>query len=431
MKGGGGGGGGGGDGGVERGRDEVGWPLDCQTGKTCIRCADMPPREADKTAVKLKKKEDKAKRKIEKTPLSANAANHEIELEEIVLDNSVTEAENPEEHSPNSNGLSQVPRSNDSLSEDTPPADPQALYGVTPNAFWVATSASMLAITYLLIIALAGIVLWQFIVHEYEQHVIAWVIGAIFVMASVVLYTEFCEVLTLPAGSLGPAGHSFSHYTLCFAASTTLRADLVDDSNLRGGIMAGAPIQRAEDLSRDHARGEAEIETNRETRKTEIIEHAYESYVVYSFFKLMREFLGDKPRNSFLCPMLHLTSCLGAVARLKKVAEEKGRGKAIMLWPCCCMTAWRLDAQFLTRCSLGVWQVSVVDIKTKGGERVRQGKRECEEGCARGCQQSEIHMMSVTGNFDYVCCFQSHAQSGPRLLRYTANKSKPCTPILT
>uniref|UniRef100_A0A7S0EV46 Uncharacterized protein n=1 Tax=Hanusia phi TaxID=3032 RepID=A0A7S0EV46_9CRYP len=267
----------------------------------------MPPREADKTAVKLKKKEDKAKRKIEKTPLSANAANHEIELEEIVLDNSVTEAENPEEHSPNSNGLSQVPRSNDSLSEDTPPADPQALYGVTPNAFWVATSASMLAITYLLIIALAGIVLWQFIVHEYEQHVIAWVIGAIFVMASVPL-------------ALQDIHFHIIHYV------SPLQRHYVR-------ILWMIPIYAVESW--------LALRFNEQKIYLETMREAYESYVVYSFFKLMREFLGDKPR---------------AVARLKKVAEEKGRGKAIMLWPCCCMTAWRLDAQFLTRCSLGVWQ---------------------------------------------------------------------------
>ncbi|EKX47756.1 hypothetical protein GUITHDRAFT_69286 [Guillardia theta CCMP2712] len=160
----------------------------------------------------------------------------------------------------------------------------------------------MLGITYLLVIALAGIVLWQFIVHEYEQHVIAWVIGAIFVMAAVPL-------------ALQDIHFHIIHYV------SPLQRHYVR-------ILWMIPIYAVESW--------LALRFNEQKIYLETMREAYESYVVYSFFKLMREFLGEKPR--------------------KVVAEKKGRGKAIMLWPCCCMTAWRLDAQFLTRCSLGVWQ---------------------------------------------------------------------------
>jgi len=39
--------------------------------------------------------------------------------------------------------------------------------------------------------------------------------------------------------------------------------------------------------------------------------------------------------------------------------EKTGRKTAKMLFPCCCLRAWRLDAQFLTRNALGVYQVCV------------------------------------------------------------------------
>eukprot|EP00961_Rhodomonas_salina_P252000 3406676-Rhodomonas_salina.1 len=75
----------------------------------------------------------------------------------------------------------------------------------------------------------------------------------------------------------------------------------------------------------------------------ETMREAYEAYVVYSFFKLMREFLGNKEQ---------------AVAKMKRLSERQGRSQAKMLWPCCCAYAWRLDGQFLTRCSLGIFQVA-------------------------------------------------------------------------
>jgi len=46
-------------------------------------------------------------------------------------------------------------------------------------------------------------------------------------------------------------------------------------------------------------------------------------------------------------------SFLQAVARLAKVAERKGSNRATMLFPMCWSYKWRLDAQFLTRSSLG------------------------------------------------------------------------------
>jgi hypothetical protein len=84
----------------------------------------------------------------------------------------------------------------------------------------------------------------------------------------------------------------------------------------------------------------------------ETMREAYEAYVVYSFFKLMRDFLGDKKE---------------ALKRLKRIQQETGQGKAnkIMHWYLC-PPAWRLDSQFLTRSALGVYQYVVVRTLSAG-----------------------------------------------------------------
>jgi len=73
----------------------------------------------------------------------------------------------------------------------------------------------------------------------------------------------------------------------------------------------------------------------------ETIREFYESYVVYSFLKLMQEFLG--PRGV-------------AVAKLAKLGSQRGVNHAKMLFPCGCLPAWRLDSQFLRNTTWGVWQ---------------------------------------------------------------------------
>jgi len=60
-------------------------------------------------------------------------------------------------------------------------------YGAEVDSFWITTSRIMLAITYLLVISIASIVIWQFTQMQYQKHVIAWAIGAITVMISVPL----------------------------------------------------------------------------------------------------------------------------------------------------------------------------------------------------------------------------------------------------
>lgn len=187
----------------------------------------------------------------------------------------------------------------------------RTVYGAEVDTFWVVTSSIMLCITYGLVLALAAIVCWQFIMFEYEKHVIAWVIGALFVMISVPLALQDIHFHVI-------------HYV------HPLQRHYIR-------ILWMIPIYAVESW--------LALRFNEQKIYLETMREAYEAYVVYSFFKLMREFLGDKPR---------------AIARLKRIQEKKGRKTAKMLFPCCCLRAWRLDAQFLTRSALGVYQYVVI-----------------------------------------------------------------------
>mmetsp|Transcript_18322 Transcript_18322/g.28547 ORF Transcript_18322/g.28547 Transcript_18322/m.28547 type:complete len:352 (+) Transcript_18322:670-1725(+) len=73
--------------------------------------------------------------------------------------------------------------------------------------------------------------------------------------------------------------------------------------------------------------------------------------------------LLGKPTRLMLF-ILFSNLCENFLGRNKRRCTSSQRcrssGVEIMLWPCCCMKAWRLDAQFLTRCSLGVWQYVLI-----------------------------------------------------------------------
>jgi hypothetical protein len=185
------------------------------------------------------------------------------------------------------------------------------VYGAQVDSFWVVTSSIMLCITYLLVLALGAIVCWQFIMFEYEKHVIAWVIGALFVMISLPLALQDIHFHVI-------------HYV------HPLQRHYIR-------ILWMIPIYAVESW--------LALRFNEQKIYLETMREAYEAYVVYSFFKLMREFLGDKPQ---------------ALARLRRIQERTGRSTAKMLFPCCCLRAWRLDAQFLTRSALGVYQYVVI-----------------------------------------------------------------------
>jgi len=187
----------------------------------------------------------------------------------------------------------------------------QIVYGSQKDSFWVVTSSIMLCITYVVIALIAAIVCWQFIMYQYEKHVIAWVIGAVFVMISV------------------PLALQDIHFHIIHYVSPLQRHYI--------RILWMIPIYAVESW--------LALRFNKQKIYLETMREAYEAYVVYSFFKLMREFLGDKPR---------------ALARLKIIQERTGRKTAKMLFPCCCIRAWRLDAQFLTRNALGVYQYVVI-----------------------------------------------------------------------
>ena len=195
-----------------------------------------------------------------------------------------------------------------SLETGRPESD-GVIYGAQVDTFWVSTSAIMLCITYMLVLCVLGIVCWQFTMYPYEKHIIAWTIGAVFMMISV------------------PLALQDIHFHIIHYCSPLQRHYI--------RILWMIPIYSVESwLALRFNEQKLYLETGRE---------AYEAYVVYSFYKLMRDFLGDKPQ---------------ALARLRRVRERTGRDKT--RWyetpGACCCRDWRLDSQFLTRSSLGVYQ---------------------------------------------------------------------------
>jgi hypothetical protein len=187
------------------------------------------------------------------------------------------------------------------------------MYGAEVDSFWVATSSIMLCITYSLVFTVAGIVCWQFTMYQYESHVIAWTIGAVFMLMAVPLTLQDI------------------HFHIIHYCSPLQRHYI--------RILWMIPIYSVESW--------LALRFNKQKLYLETMREAYEAYVVYSFFKLMREFLGDKKT---------------ALARLKRIQAKRGNMKTTV-WEtpgaCCCM-AWRLDAQFLTRSALGVYQYVVL-----------------------------------------------------------------------
>uniref|UniRef100_A0A7S0MZZ2 Uncharacterized protein n=1 Tax=Cryptomonas curvata TaxID=233186 RepID=A0A7S0MZZ2_9CRYP len=184
-------------------------------------------------------------------------------------------------------------------------------YGVHIDDWWIGTSRAMLAIVYLVLFALVAIVIWQFMYYSYQEHVIAWVIGAIFVGLAVPL-------------SLQDIHYHVLHYV------SPLQRHYIR-------ILWMVPLYSVESW--------LALRFNEQKMYLETLREMYESYVVYSLFKLMREFLGTKEV---------------AVWKLSKVASKHGKTVAKHPFPCCCLMPWQLNAQFLTRSSLGVWQYVII-----------------------------------------------------------------------
>mmetsp|Transcript_18322 Transcript_18322/g.28548 ORF Transcript_18322/g.28548 Transcript_18322/m.28548 type:complete len:280 (+) Transcript_18322:150-989(+) len=163
--------------------------------------------------------------------------------------------------------------------------DVPMMYGVQDseiNSTWVYASWVFLGFTYLLVLATFGIVLWQFIAFEYHSHVIAWTVGAVFVLASVPLTLQDIHMHVI--NYVSPLQR---HYIR---------------------ILWMIPIYSVESW--------LALRFNDQKLYLETAREAYEAYVVYSFFKLMREFLGEKQE---------------AVHKLAKVQVLRGRDNAMAL----------------------------------------------------------------------------------------------------
>mmetsp|Transcript_30604 Transcript_30604/g.81725 ORF Transcript_30604/g.81725 Transcript_30604/m.81725 type:complete len:269 (+) Transcript_30604:107-913(+) len=173
-------------------------------------------------------------------------------------------------------------------------------YGVHIDSWWIGTSRALLTLVYLILFALIGIIIWQFMYYQYQEHVIAWVIGAIFVGLAV------------------PLSLQDIHYHMLHYVSPLQRHYM--------RILWMVPIYSVESW--------LAVRFNSQKMYLETLREMYESFVVYSLFKLMREFLGPKEV---------------ALWKLSKVASRHGKTVAKHPFPCCWLMPWKLNAQFLTR----------------------------------------------------------------------------------
>jgi len=182
-----------------------------------------------------------------------------------------------------------------------------SMYGVHVNTWWVGTSRIMLGITFIMV-GLVSFLSLQLVIHRhYGEHVLAWAVGAVFMAVSVPI-------------SLHDIHMHILHYV------SPLQRHYIR-------ILWMVPIYSIESW--------LALRFNDQKLIMETLREAYEAYVVYSFFRLLLEFMGP--------PDI-------ALAKMAKLASEKGTNKAKHIAPCCCLKQWTLDTQFLRRTSIGVWQ---------------------------------------------------------------------------
>lgn len=172
----------------------------------------------------------------------------------------------------------------------------------------VLVSEVLLSITYVLVLALAGVVIWQLAERHSERHVVAWAVAAIFVGIATPLSLHAIHLHLL-------------HY----------QSDL-QKYYIR--ILAMVPIYAIESWCALRWKDQVVyFATARE---------AYEAFVIHSFFSLLMAFLG--PRETLL-------------RRLAARAEATGSATAHMLPPFnLVLRPWRLDGEFIDRARRGVFQ---------------------------------------------------------------------------
>ena len=180
------------------------------------------------------------------------------------------------------------------------------------NEHWQYTKRIRLAVliaAYVAISVIAGILIWQLASRGAERHVVAIVVAGIFVLVA------------LPLSLNDINGHMQN-------LVSPLQRHYIR-------ILAMVPIYALESwLALVFREQRIYLETLRE---------AYEAYVIYSFGRLLLEFLGERP---------------AIVALL----QTRGHERAHMIFPLCKMKGWRFDAsgEFVNRASLGVFQYVVV-----------------------------------------------------------------------
>ncbi|EKX48282.1 hypothetical protein GUITHDRAFT_162440 [Guillardia theta CCMP2712] len=153
---------------------------------------------------------------------------------------------------------SSTSHADDDEPRQAPTANFISMYGVHVNRWWVETSRIMLAITFILVGLLSFLSLQLVIQKQYGEHVLAWAIGAVFVAVSVPI-------------SLHDIHMHILHYV------SPLQRHYIR-------ILWMVPIYSIESW--------LALRFNDHKLIMETLREAYEAYVVYSFFRLLLEFMG-------------------------------------------------------------------------------------------------------------------------------------------
>jgi hypothetical protein len=156
---------------------------------------------------------------------------------------------------------------------------------------WLKCAEISLVLTYVLVVALAGVVIWQLVERSSERHVIAWCVGAMAVGIAVPL-------------SL----HDMHAHLLHFVRPELQRAYV--------RIIAMVPIYAVESwLALRFKDSAVYLETMRE---------AYEAYTIYSFFRLMVDHVGAGWQTN--------------------LARRRTAGVVPLMKPFCCFRPWTVGA---------------------------------------------------------------------------------------
>lgn len=184
-----------------------------------------------------------------------------------------------------------------------------------------------LAVVYVTVAIMACLAIWQLVDRQSENHVVAWAVGAMFVAVAVPL-------------SLHDIAMHLLHYTVPPLQRHAIR------------IVAMVPIYSVESW--------LALRFKEQAIYAETLREAYEAYVIWSFAKMLLNYLGN-------------------YERIKGRMRAAGKEHVKLFFPFCCCK-WGPPSVFLYRTSAGILQYVVVRLITTVATLVMQVKGVYNEG---------------------------------------------------